>query len=38
MPDEAKKKFEERIGAYRAEVQRLTTDSAKKGLSAISCG
>ena len=30
MPDEAKKKFEERIKDYRAEVQRLTTDPAKK--------
>jgi hypothetical protein len=30
MPDEVKKKFEERIAAYRTEVQRLTTDPAKK--------
>ena len=30
MPDEAKRKFEERITAYRAEVQRLTTDPTKK--------
>ena len=30
MPDEAKRKFEERIAAYRAEAQRLSTDPAKK--------
>jgi hypothetical protein len=30
MPDETKKKFEDRIAGYRAEVQRLTTDPAKK--------
>jgi hypothetical protein len=30
MPDEAKKKFEDRIKDYRAEMQRLTTDPAKK--------
>ena len=30
MPDEAKKKFEDKIKDYRAEAQRLTTDPAKK--------
>jgi hypothetical protein len=30
MPDEAKKKFEGKINEYRTEVQRLTTDPAKK--------
>jgi hypothetical protein len=30
MPDEAKKKFEDKIRDYRAEAQRLTTDPAKK--------
>ena len=30
MPDEARKKFEDRIKDYRAEMQRLTTDPAKK--------
>jgi hypothetical protein len=30
MPDDAKKKFEERINAYRADAQRLTTDPIKK--------
>jgi hypothetical protein len=29
MPDEAKRKFEDKIRDYRAEVQRLTTDSAR---------
>jgi hypothetical protein len=30
MPDEAKKKFEDKIRDYRAEAQRLTTDPTKK--------
>src|SRR5882757_1561932 len=30
MPDDAKKKFEDKIRDYRAEAQRLTTDPAKK--------
>ena len=30
MPDEAKKKFQDKINDYRAEVQRLTTDPIKK--------
>ena len=30
MPDEAKRKFEDRIRDYRAQAQRLTTDPAKK--------
>ena len=30
MPDEVKKKFEDKIKDYRAEAQRLTTDPAKK--------
>ena len=30
MPDEVKKKFEDKIKDYRAETQRLTTDPAKK--------
>ena len=30
MPEEAKKKFEDKIKSYRAQVQRLTTDPVKK--------
>jgi nitroreductase len=30
MPAEAKKKFEDKIKDYRAEIQRLTTDATKK--------
>src|SRR6476619_6817791 len=30
MPDEAKKKFEDRIKDYRSEIQRLSTDPTKK--------
>ena len=30
MPDDAKRKFEDKIKDYRAEVQRLSTDSTKK--------
>src|ERR1700680_2450588 len=30
MPDEAKKKFDDKIRYYRAEAQRLTTDPTKK--------
>jgi uncharacterized protein DUF4337 len=30
MPDEVRKKFEDKINDYRAETQRFTTDAAKK--------